>query len=85
MARKLTLGLLISCALFSASAQEVIINELYNSGGTDEWVELLVVNERKFPGRYSVVFDASRLTSGVYFCWLQAEGYAATKKMIVVR
>lgn len=28
-----------------ASAQEIIINELFNSGGNDEWVELLVVQD----------------------------------------
>jgi len=31
------------CFPLSASAQGVIINEIYNSSGSDEWVELLVV------------------------------------------
>jgi len=31
--------------LCSSYSQEVIINELYNSSGTDEWIELLVVQD----------------------------------------
>ncbi len=31
--------------LEKASAQDIIINELYNSSGSDEWVELLVVRD----------------------------------------
>lgn len=40
------LFVLAMCLPFGkASAQEIIFNELFNSGGSDEWVELLVVQD----------------------------------------
>jgi hypothetical protein len=39
----------------------------------------------KAPGSYSVLFDASNLSSGVYYCQLRARGYIATQKMIFIR
>lgn len=36
-------------------------------------------------GEHKVVFDASGLPAGVYFCRLQADGKVETKKMIVTR
>jgi hypothetical protein len=44
-----------------------------------------VVNEVKQPGEYSVTFDASNLSSGVYFYRLQSGGSLATKKMLVTK
>jgi photosystem II stability/assembly factor-like uncharacterized protein len=44
-----------------------------------------LVNEEKQPGEYSVTFDASNLSSGVYVYKLQAGGFTASKKMIVMR
>jgi hypothetical protein len=37
------------------------------------------------PGKYSVVFDASNLSSGVYFYTLSSDGFAQTKKMLMVK
>jgi phosphatidylserine/phosphatidylglycerophosphate/cardiolipin synthase-like enzyme len=37
--------LFLFASVRSAEAQQVIINELYNSSGNDEWVELLVVQD----------------------------------------
>jgi phosphatidylserine/phosphatidylglycerophosphate/cardiolipin synthase-like enzyme len=39
------IGLLILTGTTPAFSQQIIINELYNSGGNDEWVELLVVQD----------------------------------------
>jgi len=36
-------------------------------------------------GRYNLSYDASRLSSGVYFYRLQADGFIDTKKMILVK
>ena len=47
-------------------------------------VEILV-NERKAPGNYEVEFDASNLSSGVYFYRLQAGDFINTKKMILLK
>jgi hypothetical protein len=45
----------------------------------------VLVDEKKEPGRFEVRFDASRLTSGVYFYRMQAGGFVLTRRMVVVR
>lgn len=37
------------------------------------------------PGRYSVEFDASKLTSGIYFYRVSSENFSRTKKMVLVK
>jgi hypothetical protein len=49
----------------------------------NEIIEL--VSEVKEPGTYSVSFDASALSSGIYFYRLKANGYSVTKKMILAK
>jgi hypothetical protein len=44
-----------------------------------------LVNEYKPAGNYEITFDASKLSSGVYFYQLQAGNYVETKKMILLR
>ncbi len=44
-----------------------------------------LVNEQKPAGNYEVTFDASRLSSGVYFYQLRAGSFVSTKKMILMR
>lgn len=44
-----------------------------------------LVNEYKAAGRYEIEFNASQLSSGVYFVRMQAGSYAETKKMILIR
>jgi hypothetical protein len=44
-----------------------------------------LVNEEKPAGNYEVNFDASKLSSGVYFYKLQAGNFIETKKMILIR
>ena len=45
----------------------------------------LLVNEVKSPGNYKVDFDASNLTSGVYFYRIIAGDYIQTKKMLLLK
>jgi len=44
-----------------------------------------LVNEQQKKGRYKVVFNASKLSSGVYLYRLSAGNYSETKKMILIR
>ncbi|MBX2992069.1 MAG: T9SS type A sorting domain-containing protein [Bacteroidetes bacterium] len=44
-----------------------------------------LVNEVKPPGEYSVQFDGSNLSSGVYFYRLQTESFEETKKLLLAR
>lgn len=44
-----------------------------------------LVNENKSAGNYGVNFDASKLTSGVYYYQLKSGSFVETKKMILVK
>jgi hypothetical protein len=44
-----------------------------------------LVNEEKAAGKYEVVFNASQLSSGIYFYQLKADEFIQTKKMVIVR
>ncbi len=44
-----------------------------------------LVNERQNAGNHSVQFNASKLSSGVYFYKLQAENYCALKKLLLLK
>ena len=44
-----------------------------------------LVNERQQPGNYSVQFNASELTSGLYIYRLSVSGFVSTKKMILLK
>jgi len=44
-----------------------------------------LVNERQAPGNYSVQFDASRLSSGIYFYRLTTPEFSKSRKMILLK
>jgi hypothetical protein len=44
-----------------------------------------IVNESLKPGTYETTFDASMLTSGIYFYKLETVNFSETKKMILIR
>ena len=44
-----------------------------------------LVNEKKNPGSYSVQFDGSKLSSGIYFYILNTDNFKSTKKMLLVK
>ena len=44
-----------------------------------------LVDEYKPAGSYEIEFNASQLTSGVYFYKIQAGSFVETKKMILLR
>ena len=46
---------------------------------------MILVNEVKPVGSYEVEFDATGLTSGIYFYRLQAGDFVETKKMVLIK
>ena len=44
-----------------------------------------LINEERPTGNYVVKFDASRLSSGIYFYTLKAGNYTQTKKLILIK
>lgn len=44
-----------------------------------------LVSEFKEAGSYDVIFNASNLSSGIYFYSLKADGFADTKKLVVIK
>lgn len=44
-----------------------------------------LVNEEKYPGKYEIFFDGSKLSSGVYIYKLQAGDYVISKKMMLMK
>ena len=69
----------ISYGLPVKSEVELVI---YNALG--EGV-IQLTNEEKEAGRYSVEFNATELTSGIYFYRLQAGSFVETKKMVLMK
>ena len=65
---------------FAIVKPEFVTLKVYNILGQEV---ATLVNEVKAPGIYSVRFDASNLSSGVYIYKLQTESFTATKKMIL--
>ena len=50
------------------------------------WNEVTtLVNKEKPAGSYEINFDATHLSSGIYFYRLQAGSYVETKKMMLMR
>ncbi len=44
-----------------------------------------LVNQKQNPGNYKVMFDASNLSSGVYYYRLKSGNYVKTKKMLLIK
>ena len=45
----------------------------------------IIVDEQREPGSYEIVFDGSKLASGVYFYRLIADNYISTKKFVLMK
>jgi hypothetical protein len=48
-------------------------------------VATLLNNEKKAAGNYEISFNASNLSSGVYFYKLQADRFIKTKQMALIK
>jgi hypothetical protein len=67
---------------FALPSDQVVTLKIYNTIGQEV---ATLVNEFKTAGRYSAVWDAKGLPSGVYFCRLQAGSIVDTKKMTLMK
>lgn len=67
---------------YSIAKSGFVTLKVYNAAG--ELVKELV-NTQQNAGAYSVEFSASELSSGVYFYRLEANGFSAVNKMILVK
>ena len=67
---------------FSIPNEELVSLKVYNSLG-EEVVEL--INETKQAGNYEINFNASGLSSGIYFYKIQAGSFTQTKKMTILK
>jgi len=55
---------------------------VYNAAGQNV---TSLVNQRLSSGTYNVNWNASDVTSGVYFYTLKTENFTETKKMLLIR
>lgn len=67
---------------FSIIAAENVSIKVYDVMGRE--IRTLV-NEMKQPGSYSVDFNASELSSGVYFYRLESDGFSDIKRMLLIK
>jgi len=67
---------------FDLPREELAVLRVYNMLGR-EIAEL--VNERKWAGRHTVIFDAREMANGLYFYRLQAGSFMETKKLLLLR
>lgn len=67
---------------FSVPTREQVTLKIFDSVGREITT---LVNEVKETGNYSIVFDASSLTSGVYFYQMRAGKYSETRKLILLK
>jgi len=67
----------------SKKEQSVVVTlDVYNSLGQKI---VTLVNKEQTHGNYTVQFDASNLTSGVYFYTLRAGSFTTTRKMVLLK
>ncbi len=67
---------------FDVAEQAQVVLKLYDIMGREL---AILANEELRPGSYEATLDATGLTSGVYFCRMEAKGRAWTRKMMLVR
>jgi len=67
---------------YSIASQSNVVLKIYDMLGDEKFT---LVNQTKPTGNYEITFDASGLTSGVYFYRLLAGTYTETKKMIIIK
>jgi hypothetical protein len=67
---------------FSLAKSSFVILEVYNSLGQKVAV---LINNKMNPGSYKVKFNASNLSSGIYYYKIQAGDFQSVKKMLLLQ
>jgi len=67
---------------FTLPKQDLVVLKVYNILGQEV---ATLINEVRNAGRYSKIFDASQLPSGVYIYKLTAGSFTESRKMILLR
>jgi lysyl endopeptidase len=67
---------------FDISKSELVKLEIYNMLGEEVTT---LVNQNLTPGSYSIDFDATGLSSGMYFYRIEAQDFSMTKRMVLVK
>jgi hypothetical protein len=67
---------------FSITEPGLVTLKIYNALGQEV---ATLLNEEKSVGTYEYTFNASNLTSGIYFYKIQSNNFTATRKMMLVK
>lgn len=67
---------------FTLTTESHVLLKVYNSLGQQVTT---LVDERRAPGLHHVAFDASRLSSGTYYCVVTANHQSQTVKALLIR
>jgi hypothetical protein len=67
---------------YSIPKEGMVTLSVYNTIGQKVSV---LVNEKKSPGTYEIIWDASRFSSGVYIYYLTSGSYSNSKKLILLK
>jgi photosystem II stability/assembly factor-like uncharacterized protein len=67
---------------FDVPKSSLVTIKVYNILGKEA---AILLNEVKSAGRYELDFDASTLTSGVYFYRIETDGFTETKRMVILK
>jgi hypothetical protein len=67
---------------FSVPEIEFVTLKVYDVLGNEI---ATLINEEKSAGSYEILFDATDLSSGIYFYRLQAGSFVETKKMVLMK
>jgi hypothetical protein len=76
---------------FMLSEPLIVKSTIYDLLGRQTIYDLLgrqvqtLIDEYRYAGSHTITFDASRLSSGIYFCRLQAGDVVETKRMVLLK
>lgn len=68
--------------VYSVPAEAVVTLKIFNLLGQEVTT---LINESQMPGTYEANFDASKLSSGIYFYTLSSKNLSLTKKMMLLK